>query len=340
MPDCRTPRSSRPSRLAAALAAVMALAATTAIAAPAQATAPAPAAVDAAASRAAADTWPVLRAGQKGVTVTALQHLLVFRGQVLTVDGDFGPTTTAKVKAFQQAQGLSADGVVGVDTWSALITTLQSGASGSAVRAAQALLAARGQVQSVNGAFDAAMVNRVRAFQQAVGRTVNGTVDTTTWSALLDGPVRDRISLARQIRDAAAITLATAHSGGVDAASTARQNIVDTADGKGAATSPWSDVPGQRVFLNAQMLNGLLKLTTDHGYTLSISELVGGDHSANSRHYVGVAVDINYINGTHVGSGAPHAAAMAACTKLGATEVLGPGDAGHSTHIHCGWPRP
>ncbi|WP_327177138.1 hypothetical protein OG599_18890 [Streptomyces sp. NBC_01335] len=30
---------------------------------------------------------------------------------------------------------------------------------------------------------------------------------------------------------------------------------------------------------------------------------------------------------------------MAACRKLGATEVLGPGDAGHARHVHCARPR-
>ncbi|MEU9503960.1 hypothetical protein [Streptomyces sp. NPDC048196] len=32
-------------------------------------------------------------------------------------------------------------------------------------------------------------------------------------------------------------------------------------------------------------------------------------------------------------------ALMAACRKLGAREALGPGNAGHSTHGHCGWSR-
>lgn len=340
MPDRRTARSFR---WTTALAAVAALAApAVVVAGPAQAAAPAaaaPAAVEAAAQQ-AANVWPVLRAGQKGANVSALQHLLNFRGQTLTVDGDFGPTTTAKVKAFQQSQALTDDGVVGADTWSALVTTVQSGSSGSAVRAAQTLLAARGQAVSVDGIFGADTAAKVRAFQQGAGQAVTGVVDTTTWLALLQETALDRVTLARQIRDSAAITLATAHVGGVHAASTARQNIVDTANGLGAATSPWSDVPNQRVFLSTAMLNGLLRLTTTYGYTVSVSELVGGDHSANSRHYVGVALDINVINGSHVGSGAPHAAAMAACRALGATEVLGPGDAGHSTHIHCAWPRP
>ncbi|WP_406094907.1 hypothetical protein [Streptomyces sp. NBC_01013] len=148
-----------------------------------------------------------------------------------------------------------------------------------------------------------------------------------------------RASLARQILAQKQISLATVHPGGKHAGSTVRQNIVDTANGKGALTSPWGDKPNRRVALDPRMLNGLLKLRTQYGFRLSVSEIVGGDHSSNSRHYAGIAFDINYINGRHVGSGAPHKQVMAACNKLGATEVLGPGNTGHSRHVHCAWPR-
>jgi peptidoglycan hydrolase-like protein with peptidoglycan-binding domain len=37
------------------------------------------------------------------------------------VDGDFGGATERAVMAFQQAQGLDVDGVVGRDTWTALL---------------------------------------------------------------------------------------------------------------------------------------------------------------------------------------------------------------------------
>jgi peptidoglycan hydrolase-like protein with peptidoglycan-binding domain len=38
----------------------------------------------------------------------------------IAVDGDFGSKTTARVKQFQSDFGLSADGIVGNNTWSVL----------------------------------------------------------------------------------------------------------------------------------------------------------------------------------------------------------------------------
>ncbi|WP_189279378.1 peptidoglycan-binding domain-containing protein [Streptomyces atratus] len=292
-------------------------------------------------ARYAAAGWPTLKAGSKGTGVTALQYLLNSRGQSLTVDGAFGPTTTAKVKAFQKSQHLAADGIVGAGTWSKLVTTLRSGANGPAVKAAQTLLKARGQAVAVDGAFTAAVADRVKAFQKSAGLAADGVVGARTWAALLNGTPSggNRAALAKQILAQKQIALATVHPGGKHAGSTARQNIIDTANGKGALTSPWGDKPNRRVALDPRMLNGLLKLRTQYGYRLSVSEIVGGDHSGNSRHYAGIAFDITHINGRHVGSGAPHKQLMAACKKLGAQEVLGPGDAGHSRHVHCGWSR-
>lgn len=63
-------------------------------------------------------TRPTLRRGAKSEAVNELQDLL----QVpwLAIDGDFGATTEAVVKAFQTAKRLTPDGVVGPATWSAL----------------------------------------------------------------------------------------------------------------------------------------------------------------------------------------------------------------------------
>jgi hypothetical protein len=76
-------------------------------------------------------------------------------------------------------------------------------------------------------------------------------------------------------------------------------------------------------------------------YTFGVSEVAGGSHSPNSRHYVGVAFDVNVINGQGVNvNNADFRNFMQRCRELGATEVLGPGDAGHDTHVHCAWQRP
>lgn len=145
--------------------------------------------------------------------------------------------------------------------------------------------------------------------------------------------------LAQRILDSAAITLATTHSSGNEDNANTRQNIIDTAAGLPARRSSYDDAPGGTIPLNARMLESLLALA-EH-FTFAISELVGGRHSPNSRHYVGVAADINVINGRHVSANHPDVNRFTdMCAVLGATEVRGPGDAGHSTHVHAAWPRP
>ncbi|HMV65207.1 MAG TPA: peptidoglycan-binding protein [Myxococcota bacterium] len=59
---------------------------------------------------------PALREGSRGGQVTALQRRLNELGGSLVVDGDFGGRTAAAVRAFQQANRLTADGVVGPRT--------------------------------------------------------------------------------------------------------------------------------------------------------------------------------------------------------------------------------
>ena len=66
---------------------------------------------------------PTLRRGSKGEPVAELQRALLARGFELPkygADGSFGAETEAAVKRFQQASGLTADGVCGPMTWAAL----------------------------------------------------------------------------------------------------------------------------------------------------------------------------------------------------------------------------
>lgn len=54
--------------------------------------------------------------GSKGGGVEMLQRLLLERGYQLMADGDYGPRTVAAVTAFQEEEGLVADGVAGRKT--------------------------------------------------------------------------------------------------------------------------------------------------------------------------------------------------------------------------------
>lgn len=67
---------------------------------------------------------PQLAKGDKGASVKALQILLIGYGYSCGksgVDGDFGAATDKAVKAFQAANGLEADGIVGKKTWAKLL---------------------------------------------------------------------------------------------------------------------------------------------------------------------------------------------------------------------------
>jgi len=144
----------------------------------------------------AAASNPVLREGAKGASVTTLQNKLKAAGfNPGTVDGAFGPKTSAAVKAFQKARGLTADGVVGPKTWSALNSVgassggsgpvLREGAKGAAVTALQNRLNALGHnVGAADGAFGPKTEAAVKSFQRAHGLTADGVVGPKTWDKL------------------------------------------------------------------------------------------------------------------------------------------------------------
>lgn len=87
-----------------------------------------------------ARTWQRLvvtvKRGSHGPAVRAVQDQINFRngknGHTLTVDGVYGRRTEAAVRAFQQAMSaevphFAVDGIVGAQTWQALVTEALSG---------------------------------------------------------------------------------------------------------------------------------------------------------------------------------------------------------------------
>lgn len=62
----------------------------------------------------------MLREGGSGAAVERLQRALVAVGYQIEPDGVYGPETAGAVRAFQENNGLTVDGVVGARTWQVL----------------------------------------------------------------------------------------------------------------------------------------------------------------------------------------------------------------------------
>jgi zinc D-Ala-D-Ala carboxypeptidase len=173
-------------------------------------------------------------------------------------------------------------------------------------------------------------------FAALVGATLLGPTQALAADASADAAASARVSLAKTILRSHRIALATTHPSGVRDNANARQNIVDTAEGRRAHRSCYGTAPCGSVYLNVSMLRGMAALR--RSFTFRVSEIAGGSHSPSSRHYAGKAFDVDVLDGQAVSASNPHVRTfMARCRALGAVEVLGPGDPGHATHLHCGW---
>lgn len=140
--------------------------------------------------------YPVLRSGATGSQVRAAQCLLANAGHspgAGTPTGTYDAATVSAVQSFQSSRGLTADGITGARTWTALLShgttpTLQNGSTGEAVRRLQrALTAALGRTVGIDGIFGSGTDQAVRDYQSTRGLGVDGIVGAGTWSALQAG---------------------------------------------------------------------------------------------------------------------------------------------------------
>ena len=150
-----------------------------------------------------------LRLGSRGTAVLQLQQALNALGYDTNgADGKFGKGTERAVKAYQQANGLTADGKAGVKTLAQLYSgssvsgstsgtasseiytaknpnTLQSGDSGSKVTQLQNALKLLGfYTGGVDGKFGSGTKKAVMQFQRVNGLTVDGLAGTQTQKLL------------------------------------------------------------------------------------------------------------------------------------------------------------
>ena len=153
-------------------------------------------------SAAAAAAQPTVYSGSRGESVKTLQAQLNAKGfNVGSVDGIFGKNTRAAVMAFQKANGLAADGIVGKLTWAKLYDTTAAlpaastatgtqpmvyrGSRGDAVRKLQELLNKKGfDCGAVDGIFGSKTYAAVVTFQKANGLGADGIVGPLTWGKL------------------------------------------------------------------------------------------------------------------------------------------------------------
>ena len=147
-----------------------------------------------------APDMPMLYRGYTGDAVKTLQEKLNAKGYNCgNVDGIFGAKTYAAVTAFQKANSLGVDGIVGKLTWAKLydatpvnvtpVTTqpmLRTGSRGDAVRKLQEMLNAKGYTcGNVDGIFGSKTYAAVLAFQKANGLAADGIVGPLTWGKLV-----------------------------------------------------------------------------------------------------------------------------------------------------------
>lgn len=147
-----------------------------------------------------------LKLGSRGTAVLQLQQALIALGyDTKGADGKFGKGTEQAVKAYQQANGLTADGKAGVKTLAQLYAvnsgvssgtssgnytatnpnTLQSGDSGSKVTQLQNALKLLGfYTGGVDGKFGSGTRAAVIQFQRANGLTADGLAGTKTQQLL------------------------------------------------------------------------------------------------------------------------------------------------------------
>ena len=147
------------------------------------------------------DKYPMLKQGSSGDAVVRLQTILIglnYDCGSTGADGNFGPGTQRAVIAFQTANGLTPDGIVGRLTWEVLNSgaavpntntrpTLKKGDKGEYVKNLQTALINLGYScgnAGADGSFGNGTYDAVVLFQKKNGLTPDGIAGAKTWEKL------------------------------------------------------------------------------------------------------------------------------------------------------------
>jgi peptidoglycan hydrolase-like protein with peptidoglycan-binding domain len=130
--------------------------------------------------------FPNQSLGNRGVDVKAVQGLLMAHGAPIRVDGVFGTTTDAAVRAFQAARALPITGQADEATWTALVLRIETGSTGEAVKALQRQLNEKRRAGLVvDGIFGSTTRAALVAFQRHERLAATGVAGPLTWRYLI-----------------------------------------------------------------------------------------------------------------------------------------------------------
>lgn len=136
------------------------------------------------------------------IAIKQLQTLLVFLGESISVDGDFGSMTTKAVKRFQEKNSLIVDGMIGEQSWIKLYslakeyaqnidsqsTTIEDISIGSEESALilwlSAILYMIDNKTEVSSSFGKELESSILEFQAQQGCEENGSVDLEVWDKI------------------------------------------------------------------------------------------------------------------------------------------------------------
>jgi len=140
------------------------------------------------------NSGPRLAVGAQGPDVRRAQTIFVMMKMLGfdQIDGAFGPVTRNAVVAFQQGEGLPADGVIGDETWKRLpadpnTPVVQRGSKGAAVSGLQKGLLKFGGASAAtdpgppDGDFGPRTEAAVKAYQAQHALKDDGIVGPRTW---------------------------------------------------------------------------------------------------------------------------------------------------------------